>query len=97
MSLSKTDEIDLKIERLRQKKKHFEKIHALELYKSFQGVLKDNFSAELVRIVFEETWKNATEKQKEVWLNKAHSFRTERKPKSQRKTSENNTQNHATS
>ena len=97
MKLTKTDEIDLKIERLRQKKKHLEKTQALELYKSLQGMFKDRFSSELVRILLEETWTKASEQQKEVWLNKAHSFRPQKRSKPQHKTPEDRAQNHATS
>jgi len=92
MKLSKTDEIDLKIERLRQQKKHLEKTQALELYKSLQNLLKDTFSSELVRMVVEETWQKASDQQKEMWLKNATSFRTGKKSKTQH----DHTKNHAT-
>jgi len=87
--MSKTKEIDHRIERLKQKKKQLEKTQALGLYKKLHQIMKEEFSPELAMAILTEVWSKATTEQKEVWLNKAESFRFPKRERPRRKTSQN--------
>ena len=93
--MSKINDIDQQIERLKEKKKQLETLQAVTLIKQLQGILKDAFSPELVTHLVTEIWTKATPAQKEDWRKKAHSFRTTPKTQPHDRNSEGHPKNHA--
>lgn len=78
--MSRMQEIDRKIERLKEKKKRLERQQAMFLLKQLQGILKEHFSPELVITLIAEMWTQATPQQKEEELKKAPSFPSAQTP-----------------
>src|SRR4051812_2749106 len=67
--------IDQRISQLKQKKEKMKISQALLLFKETQNILGEKFSFELVLSVLSHSWKSASPKQKEEWINSASSFR----------------------
>ncbi|AIL12603.1 hypothetical protein IM40_02195 [Candidatus Paracaedimonas acanthamoebae] len=64
-----------KIEHLKKKEVELETKEALTLYRRFHKILGEEYSPELVVGLVSHTWENKSSKLKEVWLQKANSFR----------------------
>ncbi len=73
--MKRLKDLDKKIADLKQKKAEFERKAALQLFKKLKTILGPDFSPEIVVRMITHTWENESSKMKEVWLQKAHSFR----------------------
>lgn len=73
--MEKIRQLDDKILHLRQLKEQAETKLARALLKKVQGILGQETDVNLVTVLLEETWNNATPENKEVWRNKAGTFR----------------------
>lgn len=69
--------IDQRISQLKQKKEKLKTQAALLLFKEAQIILGEKFSTNLVLNILSNSWKESSPKQKEEWINSAHSFREE--------------------
>lgn len=72
--MNKIKDIEDKIEQLKKLKLDVETKLARELYKKIETMLGNDFSYQLAITLIDETWNNASEEQKGVWLRKANSF-----------------------
>lgn len=64
-----------KIEHLKKKEAELETKEALKLYKRVHQILGEEYSLELSVGLVSHAWENKSQKLKEVWLQKATSFR----------------------
>ena len=80
--------IDQRINQLKQKKEKLKTQQALLLFKETQIILGEKFSFDLVLNILSNSWNNSSSKQKEEWINSAHSFR-EYSPKGKSKKVQN--------
>ena len=64
-----------KIELLKRKEAELETKEALMLYRKFHKILGEEYSPELVVGLVSHAWENKSQKLKEMWLQKATSFR----------------------
>ena len=69
------DAINQKIKDLESKKKELHLRDSKKLYKDIQQILGDQFSSSLATLIMAETWKAASQDQKDRWLKAAHTFR----------------------
>ena len=69
------DAINQKIKDLESKKKELHLRDSKKLYKDIQQILGDQFSSSLATLIMAETWKDASQEQKNRWLKAAHTFR----------------------
>ena len=76
--MEKIRQLDDKILQLRQRKEEAEIKLARALLKKVQGILGKEMDVNLVTLILEETWNNSSEESKEVWRNKAGTFRSSR-------------------
>ncbi len=67
--------IDQHIIKLKQRKEKLQTQKACLLAKEAKVILGDKFSIDLVLHVLFHSWNTSTDKQKEEWINSAHSFR----------------------
>ncbi len=67
--------IDQHIIKLKQRKEKLQTQKAYLLAKEAKVILGDKFSIDLVLHVLFHSWNTSTDKQKEEWINSAHSFR----------------------
>lgn len=64
-----------KIEDLKKKEAELETKEALMLYRKFHKILGEEYSPDLVVGLVTHTWENKSQKLKEIWMQKANSFR----------------------
>lgn len=64
-----------KIELLKRKEVELETKEALMLYRKFHKILGEEYAPDLVVGLVSHAWENKSQKLKEVWLQKATSFR----------------------
>ena len=65
--MEKLKQIDLKINKLKEKKQHIEKQLFKNFYNQAKGILGKDFDPELALVILYESWNNADQKQKESW------------------------------
>lgn len=73
--------IDAKIKQLEKKKIDLLKSQAEKLLKAAAKTLGDQFSPELTLTILQDSWDQASSKQKEEWQQKAGSFRSKKQAK----------------
>ncbi len=65
-----------KIEHLKKKEAELETKEALMLYRKFHKILGEEYSPDLIVGLVSHAWENTSPKLKELWLQKATSFRS---------------------
>lgn len=66
--------LDEKIQRLRKKKERIQTQQAVLFIKEAQQIFEEDFSPGIALLILSETWKGASEIQKEQWKKRGHSF-----------------------